>query len=177
MTTPLTTPDPATELAARLQRLERLERRITELESVRAIEALASRYHTLCDGGWAGPSHADVDALADLWLPDGVYCINAARPPCRGRAEIREQFVRLRTSMPWILHTFTNSEIDVADDGDRATGTFKGIAYYRRDAGSHVVVGTYVGEFVRTADGWRFASWVADLAHGSVLTPPTEEEG
>ncbi|MDQ6524891.1 nuclear transport factor 2 family protein [Nocardioides sp. LHD-245] len=165
MTTPIT--KPAEDSSARLARLEQ---RIAELESVRAIEALASRYHTLCDGGWAGPSHADVDALAELWLPDGVYSINAARPPCRGRAEIREQFVRLRTSMPWILHTFTNSEIDV--DGDRATGTFKGIAYYRRAGGSHVVVGSYTGRFVRTAEGWRFASWVADLAHGSVLTPP-----
>ncbi|GAA1546271.1 nuclear transport factor 2 family protein [Nocardioides humi] len=167
MTTPTETDDPTL-------RLQRLEQRLAELESVRAIEALASRYHTLCDGGWAGPSHADVDALADLWLPDGVYSINAARPPCRGREEIREQFVRLRSSMPWILHTFTNSEIDV--DGDRATGTFKGIAYYRRDGGSHVVVGSYAGRFVRTGEGWRFASWVADLAHGSVLTPPTAEE-
>jgi hypothetical protein len=167
MTSPTTTEDPT-------DRLGRLERRLTELESVRAIEALASRYHSLCDGGWAGPSHPDVDALADLWLPDGVYSINAARPPCRGRAEIREQFVRLRSSMPWILHTFTNSEIDV--DGDRATGIFKGIAYYRRDGGSHVVVGSYVGRFVRTDEGWRFASWVADLAHGSVLTPPAEDE-
>ncbi len=157
------TSSPATTLLARL------EARVEELESVRAIEALATRYHALCDGGWSGPSHADVDALADLWLPDGVYSINAARPPCRGRAEIREQFVRLRTSMPWILHTFTNSEIEV--DGDRAEGTFKGIAYYRRGGGSHVVVGTYAGSFARTPGGWRFASWVADLAHGSVLTP------
>ncbi|MBB3042676.1 nuclear transport factor 2 family protein [Nocardioides soli] len=150
------------------ERLDSLESRLAELEDVRAIEALAARYHSLCDGGWAGPSHADPDALAELWVADGVYCINAARPPCRGRGEIREQFVRLQTSMPWILHTFTNSVVEV--DGDRASGRFKGTAYYRRSGGSHVVVGEYVGEFVRTEDGWRFASWVADLAHGSVLS-------
>lgn len=148
--------------------LEALERRIEVLESVREIEALASRYHTLCDGGWAGPSHPDPDALADLWVTDGVYRINPRRPPCRGRAEIRAQFVRLQTSMPWILHTFTNSDVQV--DGDVARGVFKGIAYYRRRDGNHVVVGSYIGEFARTDAGWRFTSWVADLAHGSVLS-------
>lgn len=150
------------------EQLEILQARVRELEDVRRIEALASRYHSLCDGGWAGPSHPDPDALADLWTSDGVYCINAARPPCRGRDEIRAQFVRLQSSMPWILHTFTNSEIDV--DGERASGRFKGVAFYRRDGGSHVVVGSYVGQFVRTTAGWRFASWVAELAHGSVLS-------
>ncbi len=121
---------------------------------MRAIEALATRYHTLCDGGWAGPSHPDPDALADLWTPEGVYSINPRRPACRGRDQIRDQFVRLQSSMPWILHTFTNSDIEV--DGDTARGVFKGTAYYRRDGGSHIVVGSYLGEFVRTDDGWRF---------------------
>lgn len=151
-------------------RIAVLEQRLRVLEDVRAIEHLATTYHALCDGGWAGPSHVDPDALADLWTPDGVYSINAARPPCRGREEIRAQFVRLQTSMPWILHTFTNADVRV--DGDRAVGVFKGIAYYRRDAQSHIVVGTYIGDFARTDSGWRFASWVAELAHGSVLSPP-----
>lgn len=150
------------------ERLQELEARVAELDDVRSIEDLAARYHSLCDGGWAGLSHADLDALTALWLPDGVYCINAARPPCRGHAEIRDQFERLRRSMPWILHTFMNPEIEVS--GDHATGRFKGVAYYRRGGESHVVVGSYDGEFVRTGDGWRFASWVADLAHGSVLS-------
>lgn len=150
--------------------IAQLEERLRVLEDVRAVEQLATRYHTLCDGGWSGPSHADPDALADLWTPDGVYRINAARPPCRGRDEIRAQFVRLQTSMPWILHTFTNTDVRVT--GDHAVGVFKGIAYYRREGQSHIVVGTYTGEFVRTAGGWRFGSWVADLAHGSVLSVP-----
>ncbi|WP_170285649.1 nuclear transport factor 2 family protein [Microbacterium rhizomatis] len=153
------------------QRIDALDRRLRVLESVRDIEALAARYHTLCDGGWAGPSHADPDALADLWTPDGVYRINPRRPPCRGRDEIREQFVRLQSSMPWILHTFTNSDIEVDLDAGTATGIFKGIAYYRRRDGNHIVVGSYTGAFARTGGGWRFSSWVADLAHGSVLTP------
>lgn len=105
-------------------RLDALEARVLELEDVRAIEALAVRYHTLCDGGWAGPSHADPDALADLWTTDGIYRINPKRPACRGRDEVRAQFARLQTSMPWILHTFTNSDVRVI--GDTATGIFKG---------------------------------------------------
>jgi len=157
------------------ERIEVLERRLAELEDVRAIEAHVARYHSLCDGGWKGPSHEDLDALVDLWVPDGVYCINAARPPCQGHDEIREQFVRLRTSMPWILHTFMNPEVRV--DGDTAEGVFKAAAYYRRDGGSHIVVGSYAGSFVRTPGGWRFTSWVADLAHGSVLSPEPFEVG
>lgn len=150
------------------ERLAALEARLLELEDVRAIEALAARYHSLCDGGWDGPSHPDLDALVALWTPDGVYDINAARPPCRGHDEIREQFLRLRTSMPWILHTLMNPEIEVR--GDTASGRFKAVAYYRRSDESHVVVGSYLGDFARTPDGWRFASWRADLAHGSVLS-------
>ncbi|WP_214107885.1 nuclear transport factor 2 family protein [Acrocarpospora catenulata] len=149
-----------------------LVQRLAELEAVRDIEALAARYHSLCDGGWSGPSHEDLDGLVALWVPDGVYSINAARPPCQGHEEIRAQFLRLRTSMPWIFHTFMNTEIQV--HGDTADGRFKGVAYYRRDAGSHIVIGTYVGRFRRTPEGWRFVSWIADLAHGSVLSP---EEG
>jgi hypothetical protein len=150
-------------------RLADLEARVRELEDVRAVEALAARYHSLCDGGWDGPSHPDLDALVDLWVPDGVYDVNAARPPCRGHAEIRAQLERLRTSMPWILHTLMNPEVEVR--GDTATGRFKAVAYYRRGGESHVVVGSYLGDFARTASGWRFASWRADLAHGSVLSP------
>lgn len=141
--------------------------RVRELEDVREVEALAAAYHRLCDGGWDGPSHPDVDALVALWVPDGTYSINPRRPVCRGHAEIREQFIRLRTSMPWIFHTFTNSEVQI--HGDQATGSFKGVAFYRRSGGAHIVVGVYTGRFRRTSDGWRFVSWVADLAHGSVL--------
>ncbi|GAA2334798.1 nuclear transport factor 2 family protein [Dactylosporangium salmoneum] len=146
---------------------EQLAERVRQLEDVRAIEALAARYHRLCDGGWDGPSHEDLDGLVALWDLDGVYSINPRRPPCRGHAEIREQFRRLRTSMPWIFHTFTNSDVAVHDD--EASGEFKGIAYYRREGGAHIVVGTYSGRFRRTPEGWRFVSWIADLAHGSVL--------
>ena len=149
-------------------RVRSLEARLVELQDVRAIEALAARYHTLCDGGWDGRSHDDLEALVALWVPDGVYRINAARPPCRGHDEIRDQFVRLRTSMPWILHTLMNPEVVVR--GDTASARFKAVAYYRREGGSHVVVGSYDGELARTPEGWRFTSWVADLAHGSVLS-------
>lgn len=155
-------------MTADVDRVSELEARIRELEDVRAIEKLAANYHRLCDGGWHGRSHDDLDALVALWIPDGEYSINPRREPCRGHDEIRAQFRRLRTSMPWIFHTFTNA--DISADQDRATGEFKGIAYYRRDGGSHIVIGTYRGEFVRTDDGWRFANWVADLAHGSVLS-------
>lgn len=149
-------------------RVRLLEEQLTELRDVRAIEELAARYHSLCDGGWAGDSHPDLDALVALWVPDGVYDINAARPPCRGHDEIRAQFLRLRSSMPWILHTLMNPEVVVR--GDTATARFKAVAYYRRGGGSHVVVGSYDGAFARTPDGWRFTSWVADLAHGDVLS-------
>lgn len=148
-------------------RLALLERRLAELEDVRAIELLVVEYHRRCDGGWSGGSHPDLDALTDLWTADGVYSINPRREPCRGHEEIREQFRRLRTSMPWIFHTAANPSVRLS--GDTATGEFKGIAYYRRSGGSHVVVGTYRGEFRRTSTGWRFTSWITDLAHGSVL--------
>jgi hypothetical protein len=153
-------------------RIAVLEARVRELEDVRAIEALAATYHRLCDGGWSVGSHADLDGLVALWTSDGIYSINPQREPCRGHEAIREQFLRLRTSMPWIFHTFANTTVTV--DGDSARGEFKGVAYYRRSGGSHIVVGTYTGEFVRTDDGWRFSSWVADLAHGSVLS--TDED-
>lgn len=33
-----------------------------------------------------------------------------------------------------------------------------------------MVVGVYTGRFRRMPQGWRFVSWVADLAHGSALS-------
>jgi ketosteroid isomerase-like protein len=140
-------------------RLEALEAEVRSLRDRHEIADLAARYQRLCDGGWDGPSHADPDALADLFTEDAVYSVSKPEPPRRGRQEIREKFATLQRTKPWIVHYLANPLIEV--DGDSATAEFKGIVQYL-DGTMQWRYGTYQGRFVRTGSGWRFSSWSFD---------------
>jgi hypothetical protein len=116
----------------------------------------------LCDGGWDAPSHADPVALAELFTADGVY--GPSNSPATGTADIRARFAE-HQAIPWIRHYLANPVVHV--NGDRATARVKGIIQIVRSqqppVWRHV---TYRGELVRTAEGWRFASWTS---HGADL--------
>jgi hypothetical protein len=149
----------------RLRTVEQAVRRLTDLEEVRGLTA---EYQRLCDGGWDGPSHPDPDALTRLFTEDAEYAL-PDMPVCRGAAEIRARFEGLQPGVPWIIHFVANPEFEV--DGDRATGRIKGAACYFRNGERHLTFGTYFGDFTRTAQGWRFASWRFVRAQPPELRP------
>ena len=148
----------------RLRDLERTVLLLTDRESVRDV---VYDYQRLCDGGWSGPSHADPHALANLFTETGEYQIDPTRPPNSGREAITAAFVRLQTSMPWIIHYATNPLITI--DGDNAEARVQGFALYRRDDTDFIATGTYHGKLLRTTDGWKFTSWIFTLAHARPL--------
>lgn len=160
------------QLSSALERIDRLERANSQLQDLRELNELAIRYQRMCDGGWDQEgSHRDADGLADLFTEDGEYSINPERPPCRGREEVKAQFVRLQSSLPWIIHYLTNPDFQL--EGDRASAEVKCIGRYLRDGKILTTHGLYKGRFARTADGWRFVSWLflfADTA-GVAHTP------
>ena len=150
--------------ASRLQQLEHTVGLLLDREAIRDV---VYEYQRLCDGGWAGPSHADPSKLADLFTDDGEYQIDPTRPPNRGREELTAAFVRLQTSMPWIIHYATNPLITV--NGNTAYARVQGYALYRRDGGDFIATGTYNGTLTKTNDSWRFSSWIFTLAHARPL--------
>lgn len=152
------------ELRRRLDELEDLALRMSDQESIRD---LVYEYQRLCDGGWSGPSHQDPGALKRLFTRDGMYQIDPTREPNAGHTAIESAFVRLQKSMPWIIHYATNPLVRV--DGDSAEARVQGFALYKREGVDFIATGTYHGKFRRTSEGWRFASWIFDLAHSRAL--------
>jgi uncharacterized protein (TIGR02246 family) len=122
--------------------------RLTDLA---AIETLQARYCRYVDSGYASAGD-DPDAFAALFAEDGVWV--TAGEPIAGRAAIRE---RAETGRRFRFHLTTNPIVDL--DGDRATGRWHAlVALTSRDGEAQWLAGRYVNEFVRTADGWRFAA-------------------
>lgn len=152
---------------SRRQRLSHLESLVLLVSDRESIRDLVYEYQRLCDGGWSGPSHQDPRALKRLFTPDGEYQIDPTRPPNRGHEAIENAFVRLQKSMPWIIHYATNPLIQL--DGDTAEARVQGFALYKRDGIDYIATGSYRGKVVRTRDGWRFASWIFELAHSRPL--------
>ena len=133
-----------------------MEARLGRLEDIEAIGNLKHRYAYYIDHGY------DADGLAGLFVEDAVWESNVAGT-YRGRAEIRRFIDGLRGKIPWALHFFLNPVIEVAPDGQRATGrwyllelcTMPGVED-RAVHDSVVVTGSYEDTFVKQDGEWRF---------------------
>ena len=112
-------------------KLARLERRVRTLEDVEAIRELKARYGELADRRYAGGKPAEgavleklADELAGLFTEDAVWDGGRALGVCRGRAEIRERFLKPTLQFAW--HYFVKPRIHV--DGDSAHGRWDVLA-------------------------------------------------
>lgn len=154
-------------MSAQLQ--EQVTALAAELRTLRDIEAvrqLIAQYHLACDGWDERGTHRDVEAIAALFTPDGVWDIPAqeedgvfggsSRILVTGHDEITA-FARNLQAIHWIIHFVVNPIVTV--DGDRATGQFKGFVRFKSEKGADPawVCGIYRAEAVRMADGWRFS--------------------
>ena len=117
-----------------------------------------------------------VDTLHELYMDDGVLDVGM---PLRGREAIREWGRQLVAAPPWssIRHVCGNMRF-VATGPDTAEGTTILTVFMAAGSGPATTLPFSVGEdhdrFVRTADGWRFASrrWVELFGRGDVLNLP-----
>jgi SnoaL-like domain len=105
--------------------------------------------------------HGEAEMVHELFVDDGV--LNLGAVTLSGREEIREWGRKLvdHPTYPGIRHVTTNMRF-VADGADQAVGTTIVTAYLDqgnpRRATLPFVVGEDQDRFVRTDQGWRFAS-------------------
>jgi hypothetical protein len=100
-----------------------------------------------------------IDELVELFVADASFDMEpAGLARYDGRDAIRAFFEKERRALTHLFHLTSNHRVDV--DGDRATGTayFLAIGVTRREGIENQARGYYADAYVRTADGWRFAS-------------------
>lgn len=121
----------------------------THVEARQACEALCKVYGPHADAG-------EADAVANLYVPDGVF--DRLGQQIVGRDAIR----RVLSGRPpgvWTRHVCSNAKIDVAPDGRTATGRVDLDMERGREGADQVdkIRAEYFDQFVLTEDGWRFA--------------------
>jgi hypothetical protein len=130
-----------------------LEERLKVLEDREELIKLKARYVNLNDGGWHGPTHIDPDAVAALFLADGVWDGAPYSGYAQGHAAIAALFRRFR-AVKFIVHYATNPLIEV--DGDSATGHWHALVTSSMPGNAALwLLGVYKEQYVRTAQGWR----------------------
>ena len=95
-----------------------LAARLTRLEDVRAIEQLKYRYANHCD------NHYDPEGIAALFVEDGRWVVDGEGGTMTGHEEIKAHFRALSDKITWALHYMIAPQIDLAADGQSATGRF-----------------------------------------------------
>lgn len=133
---------------------------LSRLAAEHACAALITRYTHLVDEGHASQ-------VADLFTADGVWA--SPESTFDGRDAIRAAFLRRETSGRRSRHVCTNVAIDLEDE-THATGLCY-LTLFRTDAErtppkgtTPDLVGVYRDRFVRTEEGWRFASRVTEVS-------------
>ncbi len=104
----------------------------------------------------------DNEAFVALWSEDGVW--HNTRGPQRGRATIR-LYVENQAKTAVGRHVCSNVRVTLTDEV-HATGTSYFTFYNAVDPGdarpvtitAPMFVGQYFDEYVKTAEGWKFAS-------------------
>lgn len=139
-----------------------LEERIQRLEDIDAIAKLQARYIDYNDGGWKGGTHLFPEAVADLFVADGVWEGPSGTARAVGREAIIELF-RQFAAVPFIVHCITNPIIEV--DGDTAHGEWHAIIPTTMPDGLALwTIGKYINDYVRTAQGWKYQSLYFEAA-------------
>jgi hypothetical protein len=133
---------------------EPLEERIGRLEDIEAIKNLKHLYAHYCDKGY------DADAMASLFVEDASWESNAFGV-YHGAKEIHGFISEIGNEILWALHYMVNPVIDLADDGQTATGTWILLepATMTADGDGRdavVITAKYEDEFVKVGDEWRF---------------------
>jgi hypothetical protein len=97
------------------------------------------------------------DKMAELFGTDGVWDLVPGLR-CTGTSQIEAGLSKMGGLLGTVLHIPTGGRIDI--DGDEARGTWYGL-FPCAPTGSAAaqpewVIGSYIAEYRRTAEGWRF---------------------
>ncbi len=134
-----------------------LEARIQRLEDAEAIHNLKMEYAKVCDEGYDADTitamfaeHTDVEWVSDVF---GTHV---------GRDGIHAWFDNVDEEITWALHFMLNPVIQVAEDGESATGRFylfmlsTMISPDGGDPDAVIMTGKYADDFVKENGEWRF---------------------
>lgn len=134
-----------------------LESRIQRLEDIQAIHDLKMAYAKLCDEGY------DADGIVALFAKGvDVEWVSDVFGTHVGRDGIHAWFDDVDEEIRWALHLMINPAIEVADDGQTATGRFYLLELATMsapgggDPDAVVMTGKYRDDFVKQDGEWRF---------------------
>lgn len=139
-----------------------LEERVQVLEDRDAIAKLQAHYVNLNDGGWAGPTHQQPKAVAELFTAEGIWVgpFNAVR--AEGASAIEDLFTQFQV-IPFIVHYVMNPIIDV--EGDHACAEWHALVTTTTpDRQAFWTFGKYLNEYIRTAEGWKYTTMTFETA-------------
>jgi hypothetical protein len=134
-----------------------LARAVERIEDREAIRELMNQYCFIQDRGHTSHADEDIDAFLALCAPDFVWdnSDDGSRAH-RGPAAVRTYLRGLWRRFDSCMHFVHNLSIDLVSPGHaRGRSSFDAAGDIGGEA--FVAAGTYVDEYVRTADGWRFA--------------------
>jgi len=131
-----------------------LAERIARLEAIEAIKQLKATYCSLCDDGYPA------DALAELFLPDGVWDGGPGLGLIQGRKALADFFRSVPPRKPWAAHLVMNPLIEV--NGDHATAVWQLVMPHNVRANgvdfSRWQLGTYHDVYERVDGRWYIKS-------------------
>jgi len=137
--------------------LQELLRRLVRLEEIEAIKALKIQYGRYCD-----PTH-NLDGMMALFTKDAVFDIGEEYGSYKGHDEIRTFLAGADDIMLWAIHYMVAPEIDLADDGLSAHGTWYlwqlGTMPNPEGGGREPVwiAGVYHDDLIKVNGDWRFS--------------------
>jgi len=119
-------------------------------------DAARSACEVLCQAYGRHADAREADALAALFVPDGVF--DRLGTEFRGRDAIRG-VIASRPAGVWTKHVCSNPRIEVSADGRSASGTVDLDMERGQDGVEKIerMRGVYTDQFVLTDEGWRFA--------------------
>lgn len=134
-----------------------LAARLTRLEDVRAIEQLKYRYANYCD------NHYDPEGIASLFVENGRWVVDGEGGSMTGHEEIKAHFRALSDKITWALHYMIAPQIDVAEDGQSATGRFYLLCLFTIENSQDptqkdpvILTINYTDQFVKRDGTWYF---------------------
>jgi hypothetical protein len=134
-----------------------LEARIQRLEDSAAIHNLKMSYAKLCDEGY------DADGITAMFAENtDVEWVSDVFGTHEGRDGIHKWFENVNDEIQWALHFMINPLIEVAEDGQSATGRFYLFMLSTMtspdggDPDAVIMTAKYADDFVKENGEWRF---------------------
>jgi hypothetical protein len=144
-----------------------LERRVARLEAVDAICKLKERYADVCDSGY------DPVRMRPFFTEDAVWDGGPRFGRHNGIDAVCDFFAGISSTITWALHYMVAPNIEIAEDGRTATGTWYLFepCTIATDNGPRamLITGRYADRYRRVDGSWKFSEVTLDCQTFSPL--------